>query len=214
MNAPLSRAIMAMAICCLDPSRRQWSAAMRAEFEAVAIEGKPLPFALGCLAAAWREMLTREQGRFTLTNYALALGLMIPMASVQIGCALFGFPYLYPGREGLAGALLEGAEHEILIRNVYQAAVPILALLLLLLGFGHLRIAWAMLERDWARVGRMGTLMLAAAVTLIIFMSVLFLNSSQAVLQAGVLAIELATVWTVMRWHAQLVSVGVMEHPG
>ncbi|RHW18837.1 hypothetical protein D1610_01410 [Sphingomonas gilva] len=214
MNAPLSRAIMAVAVCCLDESRREWSAAMRVEFETVAVEGKPLPFAIGCLAAAWREMLTREQGRFTLTNYALALGLMIPMAALQIGCALFGFPYLYPGQDGLRGALLEGAAHEILIRGVYQAAVPSLALLLLLLGLGHLRIAWAMLERDWARVKRMGTLMLAAAATLIIFMGVLFLDSSQALLQVAVLTIELATVPMVARWHAQLFPAAVTEHPG
>lgn len=214
MTALVSRAIMAVAMCCLDESRREWSAAMRAEFETAVAEGKPLRFAVGCLAAAWREMVTREEGRFTLTNYALALGLMMPMAAVQIGCALFGFPYLYPGEEGLPGALLEGAAHETLIRGLYQAAVPSLALLLLLLGVGHLLIAWAMLERDWARVIRIGTLTLAAAATLIIFLGVFFLDPSQALLQAAVLAIELATVWMVARWHAQLFRETVTEHPG
>lgn len=214
MMAAVSRAVMAVAVCCLDGSRREWSAAMRAEFETAAAEGKPLPFAIGCLAAACREMLTRREGRFTLTNYALALGLMIPMAALQIGCALLGFPYLYPGQAGLPGALLEGAAHEALIRGLYQAAIPSLTLLLLLLGLGHLRIAWAMLERDWTRVTRTGTLMLAAGTTLIIFMGVFFLDSSQALLQAAVLAIELATVWMVARWHAQLFREAVTEHPG
>src|SRR3546814_7963130 len=85
----------------MDEGRREWSASMRAEFDAAAPEGRSLSFATGCLVAAWREMLTREEGRYTLTNYALALGVMIPMAALQIGCALFGLPYLYPGREGL-----------------------------------------------------------------------------------------------------------------
>lgn len=214
MRAAVSRAVMAVVACCLDESRREWSAAMRVEFETAVTEGKPLRFAIGCLAAAWREMLTRREGRFTLTNYALALGLMIPMAAIQIGCALFGFPYLYPGQGGLPGALLEGAAHEALVRGIYQAAVPSLALLLLLLGLGHLRIAWAMLERDWTRVMRMGTLMLAAAATLIIFMGVFFLDSSQALLQVAVLTIELATVAMVARWHAQLFPAAVSEHPG
>jgi hypothetical protein len=139
---------------------------------------------------------------------------MIPMAAIQIGCVLFGFPYLYPGRGGLPGALLEGAAHEALIRGLYQAAIPSLTLLLLLLGLGHLCIAWAMLERDWTRVTRIGTLMLAVATTLIIFMGVFFLNTSQALLQVAVLTIELATVWAVARWHAQLFPAAEREHAG
>jgi len=213
MKAAISRAVMALAACCMDDSRRQWSAAMQAEFETAAEEGRPLRFAAGCLAAAWREMLTRSQGRFVLTNYALALGLMIPMAALQFGCALFGLPYLYPGRHGLSGALLEGGAHELLLRGVYQAAIPSLALLQLLIGLGHLRIAWVMLERDWTRVTRLGTLTLAAAVTLIVFMGVLFLDASQALQQGAVLAIELATVSVVARWHAQLFA-GVVTEQG
>lgn len=204
MTAPLSRAIMALAVCLLPQGRREWSAAMQAEFEAAAADGRPLPFAIGCFAAACRETVTREEGRLALTSYTLALCLMIPMAALQIGSAVFGLPYLYPGQGGLAGAMLEGAEHERLIRGVYQAAVPTLALLLLLLGIGHLLIAWAMLERDWTRFRRMATLMLAAAVSLNIFMGVFFLDTTQALLQSAVLAIEMATVWMVMRWSAQI----------
>lgn len=214
MNAPVSRAIMALATCCLDERRREWSAAMRAEFETALIDGKPLSFALGCLVAATREMPFREEGRFTLTNYALVLGVMMPMATLQIGCALLGFPYLYPGQTGLPGALLEGSTHEGLLRSVYQAAIPSLSLLLLMLGLGHLRLAWAMLERDWVRVRRWGALTLATAVTLILLMSVLFLNGAQALLQGGVLVIELATITLVARWHASLAILTVTEHPG
>ncbi len=214
MSAAVSRAVMALAVCCLGESRREWSAAMQVEFETAVTEGKPLLFAIGCLAAAWREMLTREEGRFVLTNYALVLGLMIPMAALQIGCALLGLPYLYPGPDGLRGALLEGSAHEALLRSVYQAAIPSLALLQLLIGLGHLRIAWAMLERDWTRVTRLATLTLAAAATLIIFMNVLFLNGTQALLQGAVLLIEVATVWRVARWHAHLSPAAGTEHPG
>lgn len=204
MRMSVSRAVMALAICALGESRREWARAMRVEFDAAAEDGRQLLFALGCLAAAGRELLTREEGRFVLTNYALALGLMLPMAALQIGCALLGLPYLYGGHGGLRGALIDGGTQELLLRSVYQAAVPSLSLLLLLVGIGHLRIAWAMLERDWSCVMRMGSLTLAAAATLILFMAALFLDGSQALLQATILAIELATVAVVARWHAQL----------
>ncbi|HVJ03406.1 MAG TPA: hypothetical protein VM662_14585 [Sphingomonas sp.] len=211
MSGVLARAVMALAVCCMGESRREWALAMQVEFEAAAAEGRPLRFAFGCLAAAWREMLTREEGRFVLTNYAMVLGLMLPMAALQIGCALLGLPYLYAGQDGLRGALLDGGAQEALLRSVYQAAVPSLALLLLLLGIGHLRIAWAMLEGDWSRVKRMGALMLAAAATLVIFMGALFLDGTQALLQTAVLAIELATVAVVARWHAQLFPAALAE---
>lgn len=214
MTAAMSRAVMALAVCCLGESRREWSLAMRAEFETAVTDGKPLLFAMGCLAAAWREMLTREEGHFALTNYVLVLGLMIPMAALQIGCALLGLPYLYPGRHGLSGALLVGGASETVMRGVYQAAIPSLALLQLLIGLGHLRLAWVMLERDWTGATRLATLTLAAAATLIIFMSTLFLDSSQAMLQAAVLAIELATLSIVVRWHAHLSPAAGTEHPG
>lgn len=207
MKTLLSRAVMAFALCCLGESRGEWAAAMRAEFETAVEEGTPLWFATGCLIAAWRELVTRDEGRFALTSYALALGLMLPMAALQIGCALLGLPYLFPDQQGLSGAMLEGGAHENLLRGVYQAAIPSLALLQLLIGVGHLRIAWAMLERDWDAVTRLATLTLAASATLVLFMTVLFLNGIQALLQGGVLAIELATLVMVAQWHAQL-------HPG
>ena len=214
MKAAAARALMALAVRSLGESRREWSAAMQAELETAVTEKEALSFATGCLAAAWREMLACEEGRFVLTTYTLALALMIPMAAVQIGCALLDFPWLYPGSDGLAGAILERPAHEGLLRGVYQAVVPPLALLLLVLAAGQVRIAWAMLDRDWNRVMRTGALMLAAATTLIILMSVFFLDCSQALLQAAVLAIELAIVAMVARWHARLSPSSVTERPG
>lgn len=211
MKATIARAVMALAAASLGESRRQWSLAMQVEFETAVEEGQPLRFAIGCLAAAGRELVTREEGRFLLTNYALALGLMLPMSALQIGCAVIGLPYLYPGQTGLRGALLQGGAQEALLRGVYQAAVPSLSLLLFLLGLGHLRIAWAMLDRDWPRVQRTGMLALAAAATLVLFMATLFLDGRQAMLQAAVLAIELATLSVVIRWHAQLFPVTSAE---
>lgn len=204
MTISLSRAIMTLATAAMGESRREWAMAMEAEYEMAAADGAQLRFATGCLIAAWRDMLRVEEGRFMLTSYVLALGLILPMAALQVGCALFGLPYLYPGGGGLVGALLEGSAYEHLLRSIYQSAILPLALLQLLIGLGHLRIAWGMLERDWSGVTRTGTSILAGAVTLILFMSILFLNSRQALLLASIVAIELAILAILARWHARL----------
>lgn len=215
MRVSVARGIMTLAVCCLCQSRRAWSAAMRAEFEVAVEDGHALSFALGCFATACRELVTREEGCFTLTTYTLVLGVMLPMAALQTGCALFGLPYLYPGRTGLSGAVLDGRVQEGFLRGVYQSAVPSLTLIVLLLGIGHLCVAWAMLEGNWGRVRRLALLGLATMVTLIGLIGVLFLDGSRAVLQALVLTIEFATIMTVARWHARLFhDAGQAEHPG
>jgi hypothetical protein len=107
--------------------------------------------------------------------------------------------------------LLEGNVHEALIRNLYQGAIPALALMQLAIGFGHLRIAWLMLEHDWDRVMRMAGLTLAAAITLVMFMGVLFLNGTQAVLQGVVVIVELGTIAMIAHHHTQLFPDAVTE---
>lgn len=214
MTAPFSRALMAIAAACMGESRRDWAAAMQAEFEAAAEDGAALPFAAGCLLTAARGMVTREEGHFILTNYALVLCLMIPMAAVQIGCALLGMPYLYPASGKLPVTLMSSAGYETLMHPVYLNGVPSFMLLMLVLGGGHLRLAWAMLDRDWSRVIRTAAAMFAASTTLVLVMSAFFLDSSRALLHGAVLAIELVTVAMIARWHAQLPAPPLMEQPG
>ncbi|WP_313540495.1 hypothetical protein [Sphingomonas sp.] len=202
MKAALSRALLRLAAACLGERKSDWALAMEAELEMAITEGQPMKFAFGCLLAAGRGMFTAEEGSFVLTSYTVAIGLLLPMAALQIGCALFGLPYLYPGRHGLVGAMIDGGLQASLLRGVYQAAIPSLALLQLLIGLGQLRIAWLVLERDWAAVLRWGSLSLAASATLVMFLSVLFIDGRQALLQGAVLAIELATIASLARWYA------------
>jgi len=90
MKLAFARAMMALAAHGLGEARRPWGVAMLAEFDAAADAGQPLRFAAGCLIAAIRELPRQEEGRFALASYALALGVMLPMASVQLGAALQG----------------------------------------------------------------------------------------------------------------------------
>ena len=207
MKLFLCRALMALAARCMGDSRRQWSMAMEAEFDEAVAQGDQLQFSAGCLMAAWRTMLAFEEGRFILTSYAMVLILILPMAALQIGCALFGLPYLFPGGNGLVGALLEGAAHENLLRTVYQGAILPLALVQLLICLGHVQLAWAVLERDWGRATRSGMRTLASAATLVLFLGVFFLNSSQALLQGAILCIELGIVSLLAQWHMQIIPV-------
>jgi hypothetical protein len=204
MSTALARALIVLATCWLPRGRSEWAQAMRAEFAVAMEEGAPLAFAAGCLLASVRELLTREEGCFAITSHALAVTVMLPMAALQVGCALFGLPYLFPGHHGLAGALTEGGAYLHLMQRVYQAAVPSLDLLLLLIGMGHLRVAWAMLDGDWAGVARLGWMTLASSVTLVLLMTVLFLHTGQALLLGAILLVELSSVLLVARWHRQL----------
>ncbi|WP_037488226.1 hypothetical protein [Sphingomonas phyllosphaerae] len=214
MTRPLARAIMMIALAGMDIGRADWSRAMAAELEVAAADGRALPFAGGCLVAAGRDMLASASGRFVLTSYVLALGIMLPMAALQIGCAIFGFPYLYPDQRGLSGALLVGSPHEALLRSIYLGAVPALALIQLAAGIGHLRLAWSLVERNWPDALRWCLWTLSGVTALTLYMSVLFLDSRQAMLQAAVVGIELVMLVVIVRRHADLPAPIAAEQPG
>ena len=195
---------MALAVCCLGNHRREWALAMQVEFETAAEDGRPLSFAIGCLIGAWRELPAHEEGRFVLASYALAIGVVIPMAGLLISGVLLGFPYLYPWHVGFHGLLAGSAAPDFLITDANRAALPSLAFIVLLLGVGHLSIAWVLLERDWRRVAALGRWAAAATATLVVFTAVLFLDHPHALLQAAVLAVELTAISALASWHARL----------
>lgn len=204
MTAAAARAVMALAVHGLGSRRRDWALAMQVEFEAAVEDGKPFSFAVGCLVAAGREMPAHEEGRFALANHALAIGLLVPMAALLLTGVLLGFPYLSPGHVGVYSFLAGNGRQEPAFNDAYWAVSPSLAFLVVLLGVGHLLIAWVMLNRDWARVVVMGNLTAAVAATLFTFMGVLFLGDLRALLQAVALAVELTAVLALARWHDQL----------
>ncbi len=212
MTAAVARAVMALASCCLGESRREWARAMQAEFDAAIAAGKPLAFATGCLIAAWREMPRQAEGRLVVATYALALGVLIPMAVFQFARA-FGYSYAFAegGRPGFA--LLAGATQNPYFAWSQFSAVPGLLVLWLLLGMGHLRLAWALVDRDWLCVVKVGALIGATIVTLFIFMAVLLLDVTTLISQAAALAIELTAILAAARWHARLCPNAAPEMP-
>ena len=199
MRIALARAMMALASRCLGECRREWARAMQAEFEAAIDDRRPLAFAAGCLIAAWRQMPTQKQGRLALANYGVALGLLVPMAGLQLTCAV-AFPRSLLG-QGTFNALLAPGPY---LADAYPSAIPALLVLWLMLGLGHLRLAWFLLERDWSRVMSAAALTVATLATLVVFTGVLFLNDASVALQAILLAIELSAIYASAQWHDRL----------
>lgn len=198
MMAAAARAIMILAARCLGKARHEWAHAMQIEFEAAVPERKQLPFAIGCLITACREIPRHQEGRLALANHALALGMLIPMAAIQL---------LHAGRLGHF-AYVYGVVDPVSSRNPYLAdaqlaAAPSLLLLWLILSGAHLRLAWVLLEKDWSRVFSVSAMIVAGTATLAIYMGVLYLHDARLVLHAVLMAIELAAVFVAARWHAQ-----------
>lgn len=165
---------------------------MQAEFEAAAEDGRPLEFAIGCLTTALREMIRQSEGRSVLATYALAIGLLLPMAALQFRQAI-SFSVLLGG--GLAdGALPPGVEYNPYLVWSQNSASPVLLLLWLLLVLAHLCLAWVLVESDWQGVVRFSALIGATTITLLLFTGVLMLDLSPLIAQLTYLGIEFAAI--------------------
>jgi hypothetical protein len=200
MIEALSRGLMQLATCCLGESRREWALAMQAEFEEADRARTPLSFACGCLIAAWRELPRHTEGRLGLASHVLALGILIPLALFQFGCGLG----LSTAHGGLHPLLIPDESQGPYVASPQLAAMPALHILWLMLGAGHLRLAWVLLERDWSRVVKAGALIAAAAVTLFMFMGVLLLDTGALMVLAAELAIETIFIFALARSHERI----------
>jgi hypothetical protein len=200
MTLRLARAAMAMARACLGENRLEWADAMEAEFAFAAREGKALGFAAGCLAAAFWEVPRCREGRLGLASYALAFGLLIPMAASQLACAM-GLPNASHGPAVIHGILAGTGPQSPFVAPAQLGAVPALSLLWLLLGAGHLRLAWLLLDRDWRGALNVGAFIAAAMVTLFLFMEVLLLDVTSLVREGSVLAVEFGACAAAARYH-------------
>lgn len=203
MTTGLARAILAVAIAGLGERRREWARAMRGEFDAAIEDRRTLSFALGCLVAALLEMPRQAEGRFALAIYAVALCMILPVALLQFENAA-AMPFLTPGQAGALGTLAQHSMRDPYSAGAYLAAIPSLLVLWVLLGIGHLRLAWALLDRDWPKALKMAAFNVAVSVTLVIFTVVLFLDDAGAGWQAMASAVELGAIHAFSTWHARL----------
>ncbi len=203
MKEALARIVMAMAARGLGHHRREWAQAMHMEYEAAVADGKPLSFALGCLATAWRQLPAHDEGRFTIASHLLVFILLLPMAAVLLAIVLTNFPNSYVAPIGIFGLLETIDGKGPLLNEATRSAIPSLAFLVAALAAFHLRLAWLVLQHDWPRVAALAPLLAVTTVTLIIFSSVVFAYYALPLSQAAALAIELTAVSALARWHAR-----------
>jgi hypothetical protein len=192
--AAIARSLMALAVHCLGERRREWAEAMEAEFYAAQENGSSLGFALGCFVAAVRELPTHDEGRLAIASHALAFVLVIPAAALLLSSVLNGFPHSYFGSGALDGLTWVLGNREPLLSEGNRAALPPLAILIVLLAGARLRLAWLMLERDWSRGAGTAMLLGAVTMTLAILAGVVFDDFAFALGQLAVLVVELGSV--------------------
>lgn len=213
MMATLARAMMALAEACMGDRRRDWALAMRAELDMAIADGRPLSFAAGCLAGAVRDMPRHDEGRFTLTSHAVALGLF-PIAAMLIVGTASGFPFLSSGHHGFAGWLAGSGAPAPLLTPWNRGFAPALAVLIWGIVAGHALMPWLILERNWTRVATLARVNAAATVTLFLFAMILFLDMAFVLLPVAGLVIELVAVWQLYRWQTHLAGAPpAMPHP-
>ncbi len=201
MTVALSRCLMKIAIRCVGARRRDWGLAMLGEFEASIADGKPLSFALGCLHGAWRMMLTHPDGRLALTSYALAVGLILPLAAVLTIGAIIGFPYLDFGHDDVVGILSFGGARPTLLDDGNRAAASSLSLAVFLLAGASVLIAWAILDRNWDRVAALERFTAAATLTLIVFVALLGFDETRMALPILAFVAQHVAILVLVRWH-------------
>jgi hypothetical protein len=204
MIAMLSRCVMALAIAGLGDRNHEWGLAMQGEFEASIDDGRPLFFAFGCLLGAWRMRLANPDGRFALASYALAVGLILPLASVLAVGAIVGFPYLDFAQDNVVGILAIDGAPTTLLNDGNRAAASSLSMVVLLLAGTSVLIAWAILDQNWVCVAAVERLTVAATLTLLVFVGLLGFDETRMVLPILGFVAQHVVVLMLMRWHWRL----------
>lgn len=204
MMTALSRIVMRIAIRCLGDRRGEWGRAMGGEFEMSIADGKPLTFAIGCLLGAWRARLTDGEGRFAMVSYALAVGVILPLAAVLAVGAIDGFPYLDFAQNDVFGILSVHGAASTLLNDGNRAAAPALSLAVFLLAGTSVLIAWAMLDRNWDRVAAIERFMAATTLTLMMFVGLLGFDQTRMILPILLFVAQHVAILMLMQWHWRL----------
>lgn len=204
MTTRAAQLVMTLALRCLPRDGSEWGQAMLAEFDMVRGEGKPLGFAFGCLIAGWRRLPFHSEGQLALMCHALVLGLIVPIATFHLGCALSGARLLLSGHDHYHAMLTAGGVRGHVLADAYLAATPALMILLLLLGSAHLAIAWAILDGRWRRAAMIWLVAAVIAAAIVGIIATSIPGAGGSAIQFAALAIELAAIPLLARWQKPL----------
>lgn len=200
MTARAAQLVMTLALRCLPRDGNDWGRAMLAEFDMARRDGKPLGFAFGCLIAGWRRLLFHSEGQFALVRHVLALGLIVPIATFHLGCALSGARFMLSGHDHYHAMLMASGVRVHVLADAYLAATPALTMLLLLLGSAHLAVAWSILDGQWRRAAIIWLVAAVIAATIVGIIVTSIPGAGGSAIQFAALAIELAAIPLLARW--------------
>lgn len=203
MIEALAPALMRLAASCLGEGRREWALAMQAEYEAAKEGGSGLKFASGCLIAACRELPRHSEGQLRVASHVLAIGLLVPLASLQFLCGLGTSTFL-----GRLSGLAPGWSDNPFLASAQNVGMPALHILWFILGAWQLQLAWVLLERDWEGVLKAAALIAAAMLTSLTVMAVLMLGVGPLMVVGTVLAGEAMFLTALARWNARIFPQG------
>jgi len=173
---------------------------MLAEFDMAQRDGKPLGFAFGCLIAGWRRLPFHSEGQLALVRHALTLGLIVPIATFHLGCALSGARFMLSAQDHYHAMLMAGGVQGQILADAYLAATPALTMLLLLLGSAHLTVAWSMLDGRWRRAAITWLVAAVIAAAIVGIVATTIPDASGSAIQFAALVIELAAIPLLAMW--------------
>ena len=202
MTGWLARAVMKLAMAGLGSDRREWAAAMHAEFAMAAEAREGLSFAFGCLSTAWRELPRHRHGQLALSRYTFSMGLFLPAAALLLTGLWFGYPWVeppYADEIASFARLSTGAPTTIHLANA--SAVPQLANLLLLRVVGLVLVAWFSAEADWNKAAAIQRFNAAVTTTLALFAAIVVADFTCVVLPLLALGAEFMALALLRRWH-------------
>lgn len=197
----VARLVMMLAARSLPHDARAWGQAMEAEFDEAVREGNALGFAAGCLATAWRRLPMHGEGRQALAGHAVTLGLIVPIATFHLGCAVSGARVMLTGHDPYRAVLATSGPAGPALADAYGAAIPAMAALLLLLGLAHLLIGWVILDRRWRRAAMLWLVAAAVAATLVGVIVTTVPSGRGIAIQLAALVVELAAIPALALWH-------------
>lgn len=192
--------VMTLALRCLPRDGSEWGHAMLAEFDMARRDGRSLGFACGCLVAAWRRLPFHAEGQLALASHVIALGLIVPIATFHLGCAVSGARFTLSGHDPYHAMLMVGGRHGQALAGAYLAAAPALTMLLLLLGFAHMAVAWSILDRRWRRGAILWLVATITAAAIVAIIATTIPDMGGSAIQFAALAIELAAIPLLSTW--------------
>jgi len=210
MRTRLAQFIIALASRTLGARNATWAQAMRAELDAATEDGRALRFASGCLLASWRELPRFSDGRLVLVSYALAVGLIVPLAALWLWLGVLGFPYLALGDVGIWGFIAGRSEQIPLLLVGQWGLAPALTLVILLQSAGQLLLAWFLLERNWTRVSAVARFNAAPLPTLLIVTGMIAVAGTGILFGIAALITETLAVLALAWWHDHLPQASAM----